>query len=36
MEIEALRLGATAFLRKPFDARTLLEAIGRALHDRAR
>jgi CheY-like chemotaxis protein len=30
-ESEALRLGARAYLRKPFDSRTLLNAIARAL-----
>jgi len=30
-ESEALRLGAQAFLRKPFDSQTLLNAIARAL-----
>ncbi len=31
MEIEARRLGATAFFRKPFDVDALLDAVGRAL-----
>jgi CheY-like chemotaxis protein len=31
VEQEALRLGATAFLRKPFDPQTLIQAITRAL-----
>jgi CheY-like chemotaxis protein len=31
VEIEALRLGAVAFLRKPFDAEVLLDAIQRAM-----
>ncbi|HKW47862.1 MAG TPA: response regulator [Gemmatimonadaceae bacterium] len=31
MEIEARRLGATAFFRKPFDVEALLDAVGRAL-----
>lgn len=31
VETEALRLGATAFLRKPFEAEALLEAIARAV-----
>jgi FixJ family two-component response regulator len=31
MEIEARRLGATAFFRKPFDVNALLDAVGRAL-----
>jgi FixJ family two-component response regulator len=30
MELEARRLGAVAFFRKPFDVDALLEAIGRA------
>jgi FixJ family two-component response regulator len=30
IEAEALSLGATTFLRKPFDAQALLAAIGRA------
>ena len=31
MEIEARRLGATAFFQKPFDVDALLEVVGRAL-----
>ena len=31
---EAMRLGAAAFLRKPFEARTLLEAIARTMKTR--
>ena len=31
IESEAVRLGASAFLRKPFDAQALLDAIARAL-----
>ncbi len=31
IEAEALRLGARTFLRKPFDAQVLIDAIGRAL-----
>ena len=31
METEALRLGAIAFFRKPFDVEALLEVLGRAL-----
>lgn len=30
IEAEALRLGATAFLRKPFDAQALIDALARA------
>jgi FixJ family two-component response regulator len=31
MEVEALRLGAIAFLRKPFDAGVLLEVVTAGL-----
>lgn len=31
MEVEARRLGAAAFFRKPFDVDALLDAVGRAL-----
>jgi len=34
VEAEALNLGATTFLRKPFDAQTLLDAIARARNGR--
>jgi len=34
VEIEARRLGATAFLRKPFDAEALLDVVSRALGTR--
>jgi FixJ family two-component response regulator len=32
IEIDSLRAGATAFLRKPFEPRALLEAIARGLN----
>jgi len=35
-ELEALRLGAIAFLRKPFNAGTLLDAVATALDPVAR
>ena len=31
MELEAFRLGALAFLRKPFEASTLLDSVRRGL-----
>ena len=34
LETDALRAGATAFLRKPFDPQSLLDAIARALDAR--
>jgi CheY-like chemotaxis protein len=35
VEMEAMRMGARGFLRKPFDARTLVDAIDRAVADRS-
>ena len=34
LEMEAMRLGARSFLRKPFDAKALLDAIARAVSER--
>ena len=34
VEAEAMRLGAAAFLRKPFEATSLMDAIARAMDSR--
>jgi FixJ family two-component response regulator len=34
VEVQALRLGATAFLPKPFGSRALIDAITRAMSER--